>query len=390
MSGFYDETGEDKNVRKTVVTAILAASLVFLLFLLVLYQNTKSRNSTKTVKQDESLITTDEEELEIGKSNRTSKDFDFWDMFQGDVSDEPAEAERDNSEGKPAVFTEQGPRPDRIREEERESSSDTKWEEGNPNDGTHVAITDANGQKTWYEILDIPKSTYSATFVKENDKGLLTYDDNRTKAVSGATLNDASGSVDMQALKDAGIGHVMLRSISRDGENGVVAVDTSFSTLAARAKEAGIYTGVYVDSAAITADEAVEEANYAIASATSVGAAYPVVISLPDLSANSRMAKLSNAERTKIVQAFCDQVRSFGMKPMLHAAKADLIAKLNMEDLTAYDVWVTDAGEKKDGYPYFTDYPYVFTMWGCQNAGNVSGINAPIDLDLSFVNYEQH
>ncbi len=391
MSGFYDETGEDKNTRKTVVGAILAASLVFLAFLLILYQTTKSRNDKKAASVAQETSQEDEEDLQIGKSNRTSQDLDFWDMFRNDTLEADKEATRDQSEGKKAVFTEQGPKPDRIQEDTTDQDTDTKWENGNPNDGTHIAIKNANGDTTWYEILDIAKSTYSATFVKETGNGMLSYDDNRQKAVSGATLNGESGSADMKALKDAGINHVMLRSVKRDNTNGVVVQDPAFTALAAAAKEAELYVGVYVDSAATTTEEAVEEANYAIASATSVGAVYPIVLSIPDLAGtDQRMAKLSNADRTKIVQAFCDQVRSFGMKPMLHASKADLITKLNMEDLAAYDVWVTDVGEKKDGYPYFTDYPYVYTMWGYGNAANVEGIMAPIELDLSFVNYEQH
>ncbi|MCR5268680.1 MAG: hypothetical protein K6E16_09205 [Lachnospiraceae bacterium] len=387
MSGFYDHMDEDKNIKKTVVGAILAASLVFLVFLLLLYKGTGSKQPKNTASSDTAVPTEEEEDLVIGKSNKTSKDFDFWDMFRTD--DTPEEAVKDESEGKPAVFTEQGPKPDRI--EEDTSDPDTNWETGNPNEGTHIALTDEKGEKTWYEILDIPKSVYSATFIKETDDGMLTYDDNKQKAVSGATLNSDSATVDMKALKDAGIDHVMLRAIQRNGENGAVVPDMSFANLAAAAQGEDLFVGVYVDSAAITTDEAVEEANYAIASATSVGAKYPVVISLPDRSSGpNRMSNLSNVERTKIVQAFCDQVRSFGMKPMIHATKDVLISRLNMEDLVAYDVWVTDQGEKKDGYPYFTDYPYVYTMWGYGNASNVSKINAPVELDLSFVNYEQH
>ncbi len=391
MSGFYDDSGDEKTVKKTVVMAILAASLVFLAFLLLLYERTKpdKEQNTEIVSEEQ---TQEEEDLEIGKSNLTSKDMDFWDMFRSPEEREDTDGtSRDDTEGKPAVFTEQGPRPDKIKEDVQDTESDTNWETGNPNDGTHISITDESGKKTWYELLDIPKSTYSATFVKKTDNGMVTYDGNGKKSAAGIDLNNSCSVADLAALKEAGITFVMLRSISRNPGNGAITPDELFANFAALAQKEELPVGVYADSAAITEDEAVEEANYAIASAQSVGAKYPVAITLTDLSdKDARMANLTNAQRTKIVKAFCDQVRSFGLKPMIRARKEDLIAKLNMEDLTAYDIWVEDQGTESDGHPYFTDYPYVFTIWRYGNGSQMQPATVNAGLDLSFVNYEQN
>lgn len=381
MSGFYDDNGEDQSSKKTIVLAILAASLVFFAFLLILYQKTGAKKDA-TVATADAENTKEEEDLQIGKSNLTSQDMDFWDMFRSDDETDPDEktaSDRDDAEGKAAVFTEQGPKPDKIKENDTDTDTGSRWETGDPNDGTHISLTDETGKKTWYEILDIPKSTYSATFVKKASDGMLTYEENGTKAANGVDLSQNSSITDLSAQKDAGASFAMLRAIYRDNTNGVIIPDTSFSDHAAKAKEAGLQIGVYADSAAINENEAIEEANYAVANAQTVDAKYPVVISLPEQSKNVRTSNLSNIERTKIVKAFCDQVRSYGQKPVIRATKADLIAKLNMEDLTAYDVWVIDAGEESGGNPYFTDYPYVFTMWQYGDG-----------RDLSFVNYEQH
>ena len=87
MSGFYEENGEDKTIKKTVVMAILAASLVFLAFLLLLYNRTKPEKPSANART-EADADSEEEDLEIGKSNMTSEDLDFWDMFRDDTENE--------------------------------------------------------------------------------------------------------------------------------------------------------------------------------------------------------------------------------------------------------------------------------------------------------------
>ena len=59
-----------------------------------------------------------------------------------------------------------------------------------------------------------------------------------------------------------------------------------------------------------------------------------------------------------------------------------LIGGLNLEELTDYDVWLAD--EKSP-----TKYPYRFSMWQYNKKGRIDGITGDIDLDLSFIDYEQ-
>ena len=59
-----------------------------------------------------------------------------------------------------------------------------------------------------------------------------------------------------------------------------------------------------------------------------------------------------------------------------------LISGLDLEELTDYDVWLSD-----ETVP--TDYPYRFGMWQYNKKGRIDGITGDIDLDISFINYEQ-
>ncbi len=75
---------------------------------------------------------------------------------------------------------------------------------------------------------------------------------------------------------------------------------------------------------------------------------------------------------------------------MIYADRDMLISKLDMEALKDYDVWLSDVTGLIDGDIIdWTDYPYQFTIWQYSNAGSVNGINGSVDLNISFVNYEE-
>ena len=67
---------------------------------------------------------------------------------------------------------------------------------------------------------------------------------------------------------------------------------------------------------------------------------------------------------------------------VIYATKEMLLAGLNIEELSDYDVWLSD-----EDFP--TDYPYRFSMWQYNKKGKIDGITGDIDLDMSFINYEQ-
>lgn len=398
MSGFYDKNDDieqDGMVNKTVVGAICTASFVFLIFLICLYQGTKkttSNNTSQSANSDASIYANndidDDDELVIGKNNFKSRDLDFWDMF-GSGSDRDISEPIDESEGKPAVFSEQGVKPDITSGET--DSNDSNWENGNPQDNTHIAITDSTGKKTWYEILNIAKSSYTPNNLKVMPSGMLQYVDGDMKSAFGADVNSDSGAVDMTTVKNSGVTYVMIRAHKRDSSTGFISMDPLFNINAVNAAKEGLKIGITVDSQALTETEAIEEANYAIATANSVKPQYPVAINVPDLNDECRISKLTNDQRTKNIKAFCDQVRNYGFKPLIHATKNDLITKINIEDLAAYDIWVTDIdSDSTSTTTYFTDYPYTYTMWQYARGINLCGINGAANLDASFVNYEQN
>lgn len=395
MSGFYDreDIEQEGTVKKTIVVAICMASIVFFVFLLCLYQGTKPKHNQSSDSIDNTYNAEEqsEDDFNIGKSNLKSDDLDFWDMFGTKKKDDYIEEKKDDTEGTPAVFSEQGVKPDRIDQKE-ENTENSDFETGDPHEGTHIALTDSNGKKTWYELQDIDKSMYSANNLKTTDNGMVKYDDGYYKSAFGMEVSSDIGAVDMTSAKGNGINFVMIRSHKRDSNTGAIIADPDFTNNLGNATKEGFFIGLTVDSQAISDTEAIEEANYAIATATPIGPKYPIAINIPDLdNEEMRISKISNVQRTSAIKAFCDQVRSYGFKPIIHATKKDFITKINVEDLAAYDIWVTDENnDSTSNSPYFTDYPYKFTMWQYNSGTNICGINGDTNLSISFVNYEQN
>lgn len=395
MSGFYDEDNDieiNASVKKTIVIAICTVSIIFLVFLVLMYQTTKTKKKN-TAKDTTYSEENQDDDFQLSNSGLKSEDLDFWNMFgTNDNKEAEISYDSDGTEGTPAVFTEQGVKPDKIKENSSDEEVSAKWVDGDANDGTHFAITDSDGKKTWYEILDIAKSPYSATFAKNTPSGMVEYNDGSIKSALGADVSSEMGTIDMASVRGSGITYVMIRSHYRDKNTGMIGEDPFFAANAVNAVNAGLVIGLTVDSQALTETEAVEEANYALVSATTADVKYPIAINIPDISDSSnRMSKLSNDQRTKVIKAFCERVKEYGRKPLIHANKSDLIANINIEDLAEYDIWVNDKGDSgTSAYPYFTDYPYKFTMWQYDKGENRCGIVGTAGLDASFVHYEQN
>lgn len=427
MAGsFYQNDPEDnKAYKKMVVLCVAAASVVMLLFLMVLYMNSKDRRANT---EDAAAVeqTETDEEIEVGKSNLTSSDLDFWNMYAEEEEEVP-EDEETNSVS--ANFTD---KKTTDEEAEKESMTDIPEDEKLPsdeemNDGKHISIEDEEGNKVWYEILEtVPKNTYQFSEYLRKDGEKLSYSENGKNSVFGIDVSKYQGEIDWELVRESGVKFAMLRVASRGYGSGQLLLDDNFVKYAEGANKNGIKVGVYVYSQAINELEAIEEANFAVAAVSNYHITYPIACDIEEVTNDTaRTDKLTTGERTKIVKAFCDTVKTYGYKPVVYAERDMLISKLDMEVLKDYDIWLADSNGTVDstaaGAPnadsstnrstgstnsnrntsssmtntfntpagITTDFPYQFTMWQYSKAGTVNGINGSADLNICFVNYEE-
>ena len=90
---------------------------------------------------------------------------------------------------------------------------------------------------------------------------------------------------------------------------------------------------------------------------------------------------LSAGERTKIIQAFCNTLKSAGYTPGVYANKTWLTEKMNASSLSGYKIWL--AQYNSSGPTYNGRYD----MWQYTSKGSVSGISGNVDMNQSYLGY---
>ena len=391
MSYYGQDPDDNRSYQKTVAMAVAAASLVILLFLVILYLNT-DKKTEKTSKPQTTAEETKEDDFLSESHNIRSSELDFW---KDAKKKEPV---RQEDEGEDTPYKD--PDKEGSEDSDADNSSTAKTDKENDKTGDkesgrtadddkyskdeYIAVADEKGNKRYYEISgDIAKNDYDLENSLVNENGLLSYKDNKREAIRGVDLSKYNGDVDFGKLKDNGIRFAMLRLGSRGYGTGKITLDEKFVEYAQNAQVAGIQIGAYFYSQAVNETEAVEEANYIVGAVSGFGVKYPIAIDIEKVEGDeARTDKLTIEERTAVVKMFCDAVKGYGYKPVIYATTDMLVTGLDLKELADYDVWLAD-------YDIPTDYPYRFSMWQYNKKGRIDGITGDIDLDLSFIDYEQ-
>ena len=136
------------------------------------------------------------------------------------------------------------------------------------------------------------------------------------------------------------------------------------------ATSAGIKTGVYFYSTALSVGEAVEEASLAVSMARAYKVSLPIFIDMED----SVQSGLSTEQRTAIAQAFCETVRSAGYTAGVYANYTWWTQKLNAGVLSKYRVWIAR-------YNTTLGYSGKYDIWQYSSKGTINGIKGNVDVN---------
>jgi len=368
---------ENKLYKKMIMGCIVAASLIVLLFLVVLYENSKDKSKAETNDNENASGEPAESDFVYGESNLTSQDLDFWDMYDND--DEEI-IEEDDEEDKSTPYKKND---DKKNKDDKgtEKTSDTD-DKDNEN---RLAVKDGNGETIWYEILSsVKKNNYAfENNLTTDDKNRLKYDKEGNVTRTGIDISKDTDIPDFSVVKADGVDFVMVRVALRGYSTGALTLDDKFVDYITGATNNGMYVGAYIDSQAINEQEAIEEANFLVGAIGNMGVKYPLAINFAIGSVEKgRADDLSMKERTAVAKAFCDTIKQYGHNPAIRGTRDFLISKLNLEDLNDYDIWVSDFSNP-------TDYPYNFSMWRYSDSLNIEGVSGKYAVDLSFVKFEE-
>ncbi len=87
-------------------------------------------------------------------------------------------------------------------------------------------------------------------------------------------------------------------------------------------------------------------------------------------------SKLTNAERTAIVNAFVATVQSSGYKAGLYCSKNWMTSKMDAGSISCH-VWIAQYNTK-------CTYGGKYTMWQYSSTGSVPGIKGRVDMNRSY------
>ncbi|MCM1187256.1 MAG: glycoside hydrolase family 25 protein [Lachnoclostridium sp.] len=369
-----DDYDDRAGITPTVISAVMAVTLfVGTILVIVLLMNNQEGNRTHKVQSSGSshgviLDETDSADNSpiVGEDKPSGgklkpQDLDFWEYYQT----QSAEPAKESETAKP-------------------SKTPEPVENDPATDGKHTLITYANGKEEWVLISPyLPKHEYDFTKLVCQSDLMKYYVDGKLTSFVGADISKYQDYVDFVKLKKAGVNFVMLRVGARGYGSGQLVLDEYFEDNIKRASDAGLQVGLYFFSQAVTAEEAVEEANMVLEHIGDYRVDYPIAFDMEHIENDTaRIDGLSKTEKTTIAKAFLDTIQSSGHKAMIYGNKEWLIKEIDMSKLTAYDVWLSQLQD-------VPDYPYKFTMWQYKQDASIDGIAGYASLNISFIDYTE-
>lgn len=193
--------------------------------------------------------------------------------------------------------------------------------------------------------------------------------------VMGIDISKHNGTVDWNAVKNAGVDFVILRCGYRGSSSGVLVEDEKFRENIKGASAAGLKIGIYFFSQAVNEMEAVEEASLTLSLIKNYKISYPVYIDVE--AANGRADGLSASERTKVITAFCETVRDSGYTAGVYSNKNWFTEKMNTGAFGNYRIWLAQ-------YTETPTYTGRYDMWQYSSRGTIPGIKGDVDLNISY------
>lgn len=231
-------------------------------------------------------------------------------------------------------------------------------------------------------------------FKQDEKTGFMYYYDENGKKTSymGIDVSSFQKDVEWEKVKKAGVDFAILRCGFRGyGSEGKLVEDTAFRENLIGTKNAGIPTGYYFYTQAITVEEAIEEANFVLDMLKDFNVNGPIILDVESASSTERIKDLTAEQRTDNIIAFCETIEAAGHEPMIYADVKFFTIRMQIERLEEYRKWYANyngiARDEDSSVWSFHNpfiFPYEFTMWQYTNKGAIDGVKGDVDFNVSF------
>ena len=171
------------------------------------------------------------------------------------------------------------------------------------------------------------------------------------------------------------IGGAMLKTVSTNKSFGGIYIDPMFESNYAACRRLGIPVGVYYYTYA--QDAATVQAELAKLHQALMGKTLtlPVAVDVED----NKLKPLSADALTDLVIAAADAIESWGLYAMVYTYSYYSQTELNMDRLSAYDLWIADYRANRPTRKH--------GMWQYTSAGKLDGIAGNVDLSHAYKDY---
>lgn len=237
-----------------------------------------------------------------------------------------------------------------------------------------------------YHFIPIDEQLTRHPYQTENltvsENGVYEYYENGNKVShKGIDVSSFQGEIDWESVANDGVEFALIRMGIRGYGTGKLVVDEQFEANMAGAIAAGLDVGVYFFSAAISEEEAMEEADFVLEALAPYGMKCTVALDIEDVNSSSaRTNGLTREQWTDQAITFCERIRQEGYSPMIYGNLQSFMLMLDLTRLEEYEKWFAAY------IPYFY-YPYEFQVWQYSDTGTVNGISEPVDLNISFYDW---
>ena len=193
--------------------------------------------------------------------------------------------------------------------------------------------------------------------------------------IKGIDVSSWQGSIDWQAVKDAGIGFAILRC--GYGNDDVKQDDALFKRNADECTRLGIPFGVYLYSYVTSVKAAESEANHVLRLIQGYDLSYPVYYDLED---EKTTGVYSTIAIEIFASTFAKKIQDAGYKVGIYASKNWWINHLPGTIYNQWERWVAQ-------YNSECTYSGEYGMWQYGSAGKVPGIEGAVDVNICYKDY---
>lgn len=225
-------------------------------------------------------------------------------------------------------------------------------------------------------------------FVWQDDRLVYVGSEYRTRfgIDVSAYQNQASPNktIDWEAVANDGVEFVMVRAGFRGYGTGSLNRDAYCLQNVDGAMNAGLETGVYFFSQAITVEEAIEEADYVLSMLDGRKITGPIAYDWEMHDSTYRVYGTEPEVATACALAFCKRIEEAGYQPMVYMSKYVGYNKFNLPQLAQYPIWFPEykSASSEKLYPAFY---YQMDIWQFSSSCSIDGIGGRVDGNIQFI-----